>query len=446
MRLPGSARALACRFRRHRRNYLCEVRKDRACSKKVRDREGAIASIRAARAPQIVAIALVFACNINAGTLQEQIEAAAPGDTIRVKAGVHAERIRIDKPITLVGEPGAEIRGNGVGKVIVIDADDVTIRDLHITGSGLELSDDDAAVFVTGNRATIENCTIANSLHGVYLKKISGAQILNNRIQGKTTLGDSGNGGLGSRPSANLTAGKASMLEIEKGIGQSAENCDSTLVANRRGNGIHQWNCEGNVIRGNEISNTRDGIYFSFTNHSRVENNVIRHARYGLHYMYSDANTFENNTFAQNAAGAAIMFSKDLVIRGNHFVNNRGHRAYGLIFQSSDRSRLEQNEISENAVGLSFNQSNANQVISNRVSHNYIGLRFGSNSDGNTFTENVFTKNLHPVETGGSDVSGSRWAANGVGNRWDDSVEIDLNGDGINDLPHRELSGAGSSM
>ena len=51
-----------------------------------------------------------------------------------------------------------------------------------------------------------------------------------------------------------------------KGIGQSAENCDTTLVANRRGNGIHQWNCEANLIRGNEISDARDGIYFSFTN------------------------------------------------------------------------------------------------------------------------------------------------------------------------------------
>ena len=29
--------------------------------------------------------------------------------------------------------------------------------DLRITGSGLRLSDDDAAVFVTGNRAKIEN-------------------------------------------------------------------------------------------------------------------------------------------------------------------------------------------------------------------------------------------------------------------------------------------------
>jgi nitrous oxidase accessory protein len=355
-----------------------------------------------------------------AATLQERIESAAPNETIRVEAGVHAGPISINKSLALIGENGAEIRGSASGKVVTIAADDVTLTGLRISGSGLQLSDDDAAVFVTGNRARIQNCVIADSLHGIYLKRVSGAQILNNRIQGKTTLA-------------------ASSDPVEKGIGRSAENCDTTLVSNRRGNGIHQWNCESNFIRGNEISDTRDGIYFSFTNNSHVEGNVIHHVRYGLHYMYSDGNVFENNTFAENAAGAAIMFSKELLVRGNRFLSNRGHRAYGLIFQSSDRSTLEGNEISENAVGLSFNQCNTNKIVANRVTNNYIGLRVGSNSDDNQFTGNIFAHNLHPVETGGSDVSGSRWSANGVGNFWSDSLELDLNRDGINDLPHREL-------
>jgi nitrous oxidase accessory protein len=371
-------------------------------------------------APQIIVIALCFALNARAATLQERIDTAAPGQTVRIEAGVHAGPIVISKPLAIIGEADAEIRGNGSGKTVTIAANDVTIRDLRITGSGLQLFNDDAAVFVTGNCVKIENCIIADSLHGIYLKKVSGAQILNNRIQGKTTLA-------------------ASAEPVEKGIGQSTENCDTTLVSNRRGNGIHQWNCEGNLIRGNEISDARDGIYFSFTNNSRVENNLIHHVRYGLHYMYSDSNVFENNTFTENAAGAAIMFSKDLIVRGNRFVNNRGHRAYGLIFQSSDRSSLTGNDISENAVGLYFNQCNTNMVVGNRVTNNYIGLRVGSNSDDNQFTENVFARNLHPVETGGSDVSGTRWSVKGVGNFWSDAFELDLDRDGINDLPHREL-------
>lgn len=383
-------------------------------------RRNAETSTRNACAAQIVAIMICLTLNAGAVTLQQRIDAAMPGETIRVESGVHGGSIKIDKSLTLIGEPGAEIRGDGSGKVVTIAADGVTIHDLRITGSGLQLSDDDAAIFATGNHAIIENCVIADSLHGVYLKKVSGAQVLNNRIQGKTTLA-------------------ASTESVEKGIGSSTENCDTTLVSNRRGNGIHQWNCEGNLIRGNEISDTRDGIYFSFTNNSRVENNLVHHVRYGLHYMYSDGNVFENNTFSENAAGAAIMFSKELVVRGNRFINNRGHRAYGLIFQSSDRSRLEKNEITQNAVGLSFNQCNENQIAGNRVMQNYIGLRFGSNSDGNRFTENIFTGNLHPIETGASDVSGSRWAVNGVGNFWDGSFELDLDRDGVNDLPHREL-------
>jgi nitrous oxidase accessory protein len=390
------------------------------CLHRISAQQAAAQGRLAACAPQIIAITLSLTLNTEAATLQERVDAAAQGETIRMESGVYAGQIIIKKSLTLIGEPGVEIRGNSSGKVVTIAADDVTLSGLRITGSGLRLSDDDAAVFVTGNRAKIENCVIADSLHGVYLKKVSGARILNNQIHGKTTLA-------------------ASTEPVEKGIGQSAETCDTTLITNRRGNGIHQWNCEGNLIRGNEISDTRDGIYFSFTNDSRVENNLIHRVRYGLHYMYSDGNTFENNTFTENAAGAAIMFSKNMVVRGNRFVNNRGYRAYGLIFQSSDRSRLEQNEISENAVGLSFNQCNQNEVTGNRVTRNYIGLRFGSNSDGNRFTQNIFVGNLHPIETGASDVSGSLWAVHGVGNLWDTEFELDLDRDGISDLPHREL-------
>jgi len=420
---PGSARMQRAGERlRRSRTFLGTppIPQDDESLEKSSFRQNAETSALQACAPRIIATLLFVTTCAGATTLQQRIDASSPNETIHVESGVHAGAIVINKSVTLVGDPGAEIRGNGSGKVVTVAANHVTLRGLRITGSGLQLSDDDAAVFVTGNRAKIENCVIADSLHGVYLKKVSGAQILNNRIQGKTTLAES-------------------IEPVEKGIGQSAENCDTTLVTNRRGNGIHQWNCEGNLISGNEISDARDGIYFSFTNNSRVENNLIRHVRYGLHYMYSDTNIFENNTFTENAAGAAIMFSKNMVVRGNRFVSNRGYRAYGLIFQSSDNSRLERNEISENAVGLSFNQCNQNEVAGNRVTRNYIGLRFGSNSDGNRFTENIFTGNLHPIETGASDVSGSLWAVHGVGNLWDTEHELDLDRDGIVDLPHREL-------
>lgn len=368
----------------------------------------------------VLVLVLALVLDTVAATLQERIDAAVPNETIILEPGLHDGPIVINKPLTIIGEGEAEIRGHGQGKTVQIAADGVTLRGLRITGSGLDLFEDDAAIFVTGNDATIANNQIAESLHGIYLKKVRNARITGNHIAGKTTL-------------------PASSDPVEKGIGLSSENCDTTLASNRRGNGIHQWNSEGNLIARNEISDARDGIYFSFTNNSRVENNTIHHVRYGLHYMYSNDNVFLNNTFTENAAGAAIMFSSGLDVRNNRFVNNRGLRAYGLIFQSTDNSVIEQNEIAQNAVGLSFNQCSGNRVIGNRVTQNYIGLKFGSNSDGNRFSENVFARNLHPVETGVAQGRGNKWAIDGVGNRWEGAPEFDLDRDGVNDLPHREL-------
>ena len=68
-----------------------------------------------------------------------------------------------------------------------------------------------------------------------------------------------------------------------------------------------------------------------------------------------------------------------------------------------------------------------------------ICLKFGSNSDDNRFTENIFARNLHPVETGVAEGRGNKWAVDGVGNRWEGATDFDLDRDGVNDLPHREV-------
>ena len=329
-------------------------------------------------------------------------------------------RSRLTNRSSCSANPATEIRGNGSGNVVTITADNVTVRGLRITGSGLRLSDDNAAIFVTGNRATIENNVIENSLHGIYLKKVRDCRVIGNRIRGKTTL---------------LTSSKPIEQTLTAGIG---ELCETALNQNERGNGIHQWSCENNFISGNEISETRDGIYFSFTNHSRTENNHVHNVRYGLHYMYSDNNVFENNVFAQNAAGAAVMFSRDIVIRGNQFIDNRGSRAYGILFQSDERVLVENNVIRNNAVGLSFQQAIGFVVRANDVSNNYIGIRFYGNSDENSFTENRFTQNpirSMPTAPERTTIGPSMASAiSGATRR-----TCDLNGDGIGELPHREL-------
>jgi parallel beta-helix repeat protein len=47
-------------------------------------------------------------------SLQTKIDAAQPGDTVTAEGCIYRERIEIDKPLTVVGNPGAEIRGSDV--------------------------------------------------------------------------------------------------------------------------------------------------------------------------------------------------------------------------------------------------------------------------------------------------------------------------------------------
>jgi nitrous oxidase accessory protein len=153
--------------------------------------------------------------------------------------------------------------------------------------------------------------------------------------------------------------------------------------------------------------------------------------------MYSDNNTFEGNVFADNAAGAAIMHSKGLLVRDNEFTANRGFRAYGMLLNAVDATRIEENRILGNTVGIYMENSNANTLLGNEIANNYIGLRLTASSDANRFSRNQFAGNMHPAELAGQSNS-NRWAVAGVGNHWGGTDPVDLDRDGIGDLPHRE--------
>lgn len=322
----------------------------------------------------------------------------------------------IDKSLVLRGEGLPHIEGDATGKTIQILAPDVTIDGFRVTHSGLNLSRDDAAIHIAGERAVVTNNHIHDSLHGVYVREANGVHVAKNRIRGieETAVANLGPGAPGAT--------------------------DSVLCAvtqDRRGNGLHFWNSSGHLIKDNEISHTRDGIYFSFTRESRIEGNFVHQTRYGLHYMYSDQNYVANNRFEQNVAGAALMFSKNVAVHGNNFTQNRGSRAYGLLLHNVDTSVISKNRIEGNRTGIYLQGSHANEARDNRIAHNFIGMRFSSSSTNNLFQRNHFGLNLHNVDLAGRDNQ-NQWEEDGRGNSWASATNLDLDGDGISEIPHRE--------
>ena len=354
-------------------------------------------------------------------TLRARLLAAAPGDTVVVEPGAYDGPFVIEKPIRLIGLPGAILRGDARDHVVAIRAADVELAGFTVRGSGRELSRDHAAIHVTGARAVIRRNRILDSLHGIYVLKADDCRIENNVIRGDAGTADDA---------------IADPLQTPVRPGAS-ELCGVASAQDQHGNGVHLWNSSGHLVAGNHISGVRDGIYFSFTDSTLVRDNTIARVRYGLHYMYSDDNTFEKNTFSENAAGAALMYSKGLVLRANRFLANRSHRAYGLLFQSVDDTRVEDNVIAGNTLGFLLENSNHITVRANRITGNHVGIRVSNSTADSRFTENTFLGNIHPVESGRG-ASTNTWSVDGRGNHWEGALALDLDRDGIADTPHRE--------
>jgi nitrous oxidase accessory protein len=358
-------------------------------------------------------------------SLQARLEAAAPGDTLVVDGGVHPGPFVVDTPLVLVGRNGAHLQGRDSTHVLTITASDVTVQGFRITDSGKQLGQDHAGIMVQGHRATIRDNHLADVLHGIYVKGRDRAVIAENRIEGPPTV------------TRRLTPEEARSY-ADCSVPPRGGPCEVPLVSAQRGNGIHLWNALHSTITHNTVHHTRDGTYFSHSDHNYTAHNRIHDVRYGLHFMYSDDNAFEHNVFTDNASGSALMYSDDITVRHNTFRNNRSQRGYGLLLQTMTNCRFVDNRLTQNGTGLYLENSTRNVFVENVVAANYRGLRVTGSSMENRFGRNLIRGNLHTAAVAGMSAT-NEWQIDGTGNYWGPRGLLDLNADGVSELPYRTV-------
>lgn len=361
-------------------------------------------------------------------SLQARIGAATPGDTLVVDGGRYAGPLVIDRPLVLRGRNNPILEGDEKTHVVTIQAPRVALVGFTVRGSGTRLEDDHAGILVRADSAVIRDNHLRDVLHGIYVQGADHARITGNDITGPPYR------------TRHLAPDEARRYGCT--VPPDGGPCDVPLPSNQRGNGIHLWKSVGNTVAQNTIAQTRDGIYFSFADNTSATGNTIHDVRYGLHYMYSDGNLFKRNTFYGNASGSAIMYSSDLTAHTNTFRDNRTHRGYGLLVQSVEDAVFVQNQLTENGTGLYLENSTRNTFRQNVIAANYRGLRMTGSSTNNRFSANVIRGNLQTAAVAGVSAT-NVWQIDGVGNYWGPRGLLDLDGDGISELPHRTVDVVG---
>lgn len=339
--------------------------------------------------------AIVVSTGAHHATVAGALDAAARHDTVRVRAGIYREGpLVLDRPITLVGEPGAILDGAGESGLIVIEADSVSVSGLTMRNTGLSFTDDRAAVKVEKARhCRIRDNLLQDTFFGIYLANAGDCVVEGNVLETRA--------------------------ERET----------------RAGNGIHLWYSTRVVIRGNVVRGHRDGIYFEFVEESLVEDNVSEeNLRYGLHFMFSDACTYTGNRFVRNGAGVAVMYTSGVLMSGNDFLENRGSAAYGLLLKEIRDSEIRGNRFRDNSVAVHLEGANRVEVRGNDFVSNGWAVQVLANSDGSTFEANNFIGNSFDVSTNSRSTSSVF-----RGNYWDRYRGWDRDRDGVGDVPFRPV-------
>jgi nitrous oxidase accessory protein len=323
------------------------------------------------------------------------VAAARNGDTIVVHAGLYREpKIAIDKRLVILGKDAPVLDGEGKHGLLLVTADDVTIRGLVLRNVGTSFVEDRAAIRVTAaHGCAIEQNRLENTFFGIYLANVTDCRIANNVLRAT-----------GQR-------------ETESG------------------NGIHLWTSRRITITDNHISGHRDGIYFEFVHDSDIRGNLSNdNLRYGLHFMYSDDCRYLHNVFRHNGSGVAVMYTKRVTMVANRFEDNWGPAAYGLLLKEISDPHLEGNVFSHNTTGLLADGANRLIAVHNEFIGNGWAVKLDASTVDGRFERNNFSGNSFDLTTNSRSPSTTF-----AGNYWDGYRGYDLNHDGVGDVPHRPV-------
>jgi parallel beta-helix repeat protein len=334
----------------------------------------------------------------NFTTIQEAIDHARPGDTIKVYSGIYNESLTVNTNGIIIEGMNYElgsgddegppiIDGGFSSDVILLSADNVVIKNFIIRHSGKNLFNSGIQMFSDYN--TITRCVIHSNLYGININLHDNNVITENIIT----------------------------LNVMDGIiifGSNGNTISKNNLSNNGFQGIFLLEADQNLIFKNDINlNDKDGVHISnFCSYNEI---------------------FDNNLISNGIDGIKIFFhdNYDNIISRNIINYNRWN---GIHLMDGHNNQFLSNTIHGNHYhGLHFGNSDKNKIIGNTVSYNSDEgiFIFGGSNDNEIYYNNILFNN---AKDKGSNIWDNGYPLGG--NYWTYYAGNDNDGDGIGDIPY----------
>ena len=276
-------------------------------------------------------------------TIQQALDAAEPGERIRVAAGMYEEHITVEKPLTLQGEgPGNTIiDGKGTRNVVTVKASNVSL-------SGF---------------------TVRNGSYGVYMGYSTACTLRNNHIEDNrwnlAVWGDQWQHYIHDMDSTNLVEEKPIYYWINKKDRQVPTDAGFVAIINSTNITVRNLNLPPN----------EQGILFVNTDKSKLANITTRGSDLGIYLLESHNNLITGNTVE------SVSFQ-------------------GMLLRSSHNNTITRNTLRNGILGIGLQTSNNNAIYQNNFIDNKVQLgTYGSSNTWDNGMEGNYWSDYAAVDT-----------------------------------------------